>query len=51
MDQEHKYLFDKENLINTLKKISFTRVESRNFDKNLDSKIRDSESIYASAIK
>lgn len=51
MDQEHKYLFDKENLINTLKKIPFSSVDLRNFDKNLDSKARDSESIYAIAIK
>lgn len=51
MDQEHKYLFDKENLINTLKKISFESVDLRNFDKNLDNKIRDSESIYAVAKK
>lgn len=51
MDQQHKYLFDKENLINTLKKIPFEKVELRNFNKNLDVKIRDSESIYAIAIK
>tara|TARA_A100001015_G_C14754240_1_gene618800 strand:+ start:139 stop:786 length:648 start_codon:yes stop_codon:yes gene_type:complete len=51
MNQEHKYLFDKENLINTLKKIPFSSVDLRNFDKNLDSKARDSESIYAIAIK
>ena len=51
MDEEHKYLFDEENLINTLKKIPFKKVELRNFDKSLDSKVRDSESIYAIAIK
>ena len=51
MDQEHKYLFDEENLINTLKKVPFKKVELRNFDENLDSKVRDSESIYAIAIK
>ena len=51
MDQEHKYLFDKENLINTLKKIPFKKVELRNFDKSLDNKARDLESIYAAAIK
>ena len=51
MDQEHKYLFDKENLIKTLKKISFSSVNLRNFDENLDNKNRDSESIYAIAIK
>ena len=51
MDQEHKYLFDEENLINTLKKIPFKKVELRNFDEDLDNKVRDSESIYAIAIK
>ncbi len=51
MDEQHKYLFDKENLINTLKKIPFEKVELRNFNENLDIKIRDSESIYAVAVK
>lgn len=51
MDQEHKYLFDKENLINTLKKIPFEKVELRNFNENIDIKTRDSESIYAIAVK
>ena len=51
MDEQHKYLFDKENLINTLNKIPFEKVELRNFNENLDIKIRDSESIYAVAVK
>ena len=51
MNQQHKYLFDKENLINTLKKIPFEKVELRNFNENLDIKNRDSESIYAIAVK
>ena len=51
MDEEHNFLFDKENLINTLKKIPFKKVELRNFDKSLDSIVRDSESIYATAKK
>jgi hypothetical protein len=51
MDQEHNYLFDKENLINTLKKIPFEKVNLRNFDESLDKKSRDSDSIYAVAIK
>jgi predicted SAM-dependent methyltransferase len=51
MDQEHKYLFDKENLVNTLKKIPFKKVELRTFDESIDMKSRDFESIYAVAIK
>lgn len=51
MDQEHKYLFDKENLINTLKKIPFKKVELRTFDESIDMKSRHFESIYAIAIK
>jgi predicted SAM-dependent methyltransferase len=51
MDQEHKYLFDKENLVNTLKKVPFKKVEMRFFDKSIDMKSRDFESIYAIAIK
>lgn len=51
MDQEHKYLFDKQNLVNTLKKIPFKKVELRTFDQNIDMKSRDFESIYAIAIK
>lgn len=51
MNQEHKYLFDKENLVNTLKKIPFKKVNLRDFDKDLDILGRDSESIYAVALK
>jgi hypothetical protein len=51
MDQEHKYLFDKQNLVNTLKKIPFKKVELRAFDESIDMKSRDFESIYAIAIK
>jgi predicted SAM-dependent methyltransferase len=51
MDQEHKYLFDKENLVNTLKKVAFKKVELRTFDESIDMKSRDFESIYAIAIK
>ena len=50
-DQEHKYLFDKQNLVTTLKKISFKKVELRTFDENIDRKSRYSGSIYAIAIK
>jgi SAM-dependent methyltransferase len=51
MDQQHKYMFDTENLINTLKKVPFTHVALREFDPRLDSESRDYESIYAIAIK
>jgi predicted SAM-dependent methyltransferase len=51
MDREHKYLFDKQNLVNTLKKIPFKKVELRTFDELIDIKNRDFESIYAIAIK
>ena len=51
MDQLHKYMFDEENLVNTLKKVAFTRVELRNFDGSIDLESRDFESIYAAAIK
>jgi len=51
MDQEHKYLFDKQNLVNTLKKIPFKKVELRTFDESIDIKSRNFESIYAIAIK
>lgn len=51
MDQQHKYMFDEENLINTLKKAAFTTVELRGFDEKIDLKARDFESIYAIAIK
>ena len=47
----HHYMFDEENLINTLKLSPFKNVELRNFDSNIDKKKRKRESIYASAIK
>tara|TARA_B100001059_G_scaffold77903_1_gene75675 strand:- start:17976 stop:18623 length:648 start_codon:yes stop_codon:yes gene_type:complete len=49
MDGEHCYMFDKENLINTIKKGGFNNVELREFDASLDLKSRDYESIYAIA--
>lgn len=51
MNQLHKYMFDEENLVNTLKKAPFTSVELRSFDEFLDLRCRDFESIYAMAIK
>lgn len=51
MNQQHKYMFDRENLINTLKKAPFKKVILREFDEAIDLESRDFESIYASAIK
>ena len=47
----HHYLFDEENLINTLKLSPFKNVEIRDFDIKIDKERRKKESIYASAIK
>ncbi len=51
MNEEHKYLFDEENLLNILLKTGFKKVKLRSFDPKLDAKRRDFESIYAIAIK
>jgi hypothetical protein len=51
MDGHHSYMFDRENLVNTLKKAPFHEVSLRAFDEALDLKKRDFESIYAIAIK
>ncbi|MCK5136585.1 MAG: methyltransferase domain-containing protein [Bacteroidales bacterium] len=47
MDGEHQYMFDKENLLHLLKSKGFNNVKSREFDPELDSPIRQHESIYA----
>ena len=51
MDGEHKYMFDEENLIFLLKSKGMKNVSIRKFDSTLDLKVRDFESIYATAIK
>ena len=51
MNQLHKYMFDEENLVNTLKRVPFSSVGLRGFDESLDLDSRDFESIYAVAIK
>ena len=51
MKDEHKYMFDEENLVNTLKKAGFSDVKLRVFDESIDLLERDNESIYALAIK
>ena len=51
MKDEHKYMFDEENLINTLKKAGFSNAQLRKFDKTLYLQERDYESIYAFVVK
>ena len=51
MDGHHNYMFDEENLINTIKKVPFSLVTLRHYDPLVDLKSRDFESIYALAIK
>ncbi len=51
MKDEHKYMFDEENLVNTLAKCGFSNVELRDFDDELDLRERDNDSIYARASK
>lgn len=51
LGNEHAYMFDEENLINTLKKGGFANAEIREFEPELDIEWRDYESIYAVASK
>jgi predicted SAM-dependent methyltransferase len=51
MDGQHHYMFDEQNLINTIRKAPFSSVIKRGFDSSVDLESRDFESIYASAIK
>ena len=51
LDELHHYMFDEENLVNTLKLAPFAKVNLRTFDASLDKSRRDFTSIYASAIK
>jgi predicted SAM-dependent methyltransferase len=51
MAGEHCYMFDEENLVNTLRKAGFNTVALRTFDDAIDLKDRDFESIYAIAEK
>ena len=51
LDGLHHYMFDEENLINTLSLVNFKSVKLRNFDINIDKEKRRKESIYARAIK
>lgn len=51
MGGEHHYLFDQENLVNTLRAGGFDDVALRQFDPVIDAWERDFESIYAVATK
>ena len=51
MAGEHCYMFDEENLLNTLRAGGFEDVRLRDFDPSLDMAERDHESIYAVAMK
>ena len=51
LNDAHKYLFDDENLVNTLLTAGFSNAQIREFDSNLDQKERINESIYAQAGK
>ena len=51
MGGEHNYMFDEENLINTLRKAGFKKVKVRKFDPDIDIEGRDFESIYAVGYK
>lgn len=51
MAGQHHYMFDEENLVNTVKKSPFSVVELRDFDNSLDMEERRFESVYARAIK
>ena len=51
MDGHHKYMFDKENLIQVLTMAGFVNVRLRSFDPQLDLEGRRHESIYAEGCK
>ena len=51
MGGQHKYMFDKENLLNTLFVSGFKSANLRKFDEELDMLERDYQSIYAVAKK
>lgn len=51
MNGEHKYMFDKDEIIGMLKHVGFIKVSERPFDGTLDLKIREWESIHILAVK
>lgn len=51
MGGQHMYMFDAENLVNTLRKSGFSNVSLRDFDAEIDLAERIEGSIYANAYK
>jgi predicted SAM-dependent methyltransferase len=51
MDGQHKYMFDRENLVYVLQQGGFKNVRIREFDKTVDMERRDCYSIYAEGYK
>jgi predicted SAM-dependent methyltransferase len=51
MNEDHKYMFDQENLVYLLERRGFRNVRTRGFDPALDLKERDCVSIYAEGFK
>jgi hypothetical protein len=51
MDNNHKHMFDEENLLAILTNIGFKKARLRDFDPGLDMEKRKHESIYAVAEK
>ena len=48
---EHKYMFDRENLYNHLKQSGFTKIKERSYDNNLDKSYGQKASLYFIAYK
>ncbi len=51
MHDEHKHLFDQENLCKLFEKAGFKNVQPRKFMPGLDMEVRDYQSIYVEATK
>lgn len=51
MDGHHHYMFDENNLLDTLRFVGFNQVRLREFDPSIDQYARKHESIYAQATK
>ena len=48
---EHKYMFDRENLYNHLKQSGFTKIKERSYENNLDKSNEQKASLYYIAYK
>lgn len=51
MDGQHKYMFDRDEIVSILDTVGFSFVSERDFDPGLDLEIRRWESLYVTAIK